>query len=159
MWGMISSPEKQILLPPVSSCSIPSLFPVRVAWHYLLEQLLWGTRQTLLLPPLPTPVTTPLSHCPAQKRKQLKGNLLDCLCLCHLREGSRAVMIITHCWIITQNLRFTLAYLSGPSERKHTCCHTWQGIRPFILNHIVSVQVIHICCLFFSFPHFLCFSL
>ncbi len=107
--GVISSPEKHILLPPVSSCSLLSLFPVRVAWYYLLEQC-----SNTNSPPPPFPPafpSLPLSSV-SQKRKQLKGNLLDCLCLYHFREGSRAVMIITHCWIITQNLLFTLAYLS-----------------------------------------------
>lgn len=49
---------------------------------------------------------------PQQKRKQLKRNLLDCLCLCYLVDGFQAVMIITHCWIITQNLGATRSYLS-----------------------------------------------
>lgn len=135
---MISSPGKHILLPPVSSCSLSSLFPVRVAWHYLLEQLLWGTRQTLPLPlSLPHFHPSPF-HCRAQKRKQLKGNLLDCLCLYHLREGCRAVMIITHCWIITQNLRFTRAYLSVCRWAvAHVLPHMTglECTRPFLLDH------------------------
>lgn len=111
--GMISSAEKRILLPPVSSCSLLSLFPVRVAWYYLLEQC-WNTNSPppSFQPAFPSLPLSPLSQCPAQKRKQLKGNLLDCLCLYRLRKGSRAVMIITQCWIITQNRLFTLAYLS-----------------------------------------------
>lgn len=112
----ISSPEKHIILPPVSPCSLSSL-----SLSVLLRIIYWNScseEQDKPPPPpsfppaLPSLPLPPFSHCPAQKRKQLKGNLLDCLCLYHLREGSRAVMIITQCWIITQNLRFTRAYLS-----------------------------------------------
>lgn len=58
--GMISSPEKHICLPPVSSFSLSSLFSVRLAWHYLLEQLLRGTRHAP--PPSPPDFLSPLRH-------------------------------------------------------------------------------------------------
>lgn len=80
-----------------------------------------------------------LSSCPAQKRKQLKGNLLDCLCLYCLRKGSRAVMLIMHCWIITQNLHFTHAYLSDESfwVVAHRLPHMTEqeSMRTFILKN------------------------
>lgn len=161
---MISSPEKPILLPPVPSCSLSSLFPVRVAWYYLLEQ-------DKPPPPSPSRLTIPatilLSRCPPQKRKQLKGNLLDCLCLYHLREGSQAVMIMMHCWIITQTLRFTRAYLSvcrwgllsgGTRAATHDRAWEHEGFysRPQLLW---LLQVINLRCLFFCFSSFFSVSL
>lgn len=106
---------------------------------------------------LPPPSLPPFSHCSAQKRKQLKRNLLDCLCLYHLREASWAVMIITHCWIIIPNPPFypclSLSVWMRASERWRAGCHTWHGSRArgLLFATTVILQVINLNCLFFCF--------